>query len=64
VLYLAIGVAVVALLWSVLYTLDYCNIFIVNEAVTEDSVLAKSFLDWAGDFLGKFADKNFLGAKA
>ena len=63
-LYLAIGVLVVALLWSVLYTLDYCNIFIVNDAIMEDSVLAKNFFDGAGEFLSDFADKNFLKAKA
>ncbi len=64
VLYLAIGVAVVALIWSVLYTLDYCDIFVVNDAVMEESVLAKSFMGWAKDFLTEFADKNFLAAKA
>ena len=63
VLYLVIGAAVVGLLWSAMYLLDYCEVFFMNPALDENSVLATDFFEAVGKYLRDFADKNLLKFK-
>ena len=64
ILYLVIGAAVVGLLWSGLYLLDYCEVFFMNPALDKNSILATDFFEAVGKYLRDFADKNLLKFKS
>ncbi len=63
VLYVVVGVAVVALIWSGLYLLDYCGIFNVNNLFGEKAVMSQEFFEIADKYLKKIADKYLLKFK-
>ncbi len=60
ILFLAIGTAVAALFWGVLYLLDYCGIFYVTQTFNEDSSLSIHFFEAAEELLKEIADKYLL----
>ena len=64
ILYLIIGVAVVAVFWGALYLLDYCGLFYTSDAFNEYSFLSEEFFEVAEKYLKSFADKYFFKLKA
>jgi hypothetical protein len=60
ILYLVLGVALVATFWALLYLLDYCGIFRISEAFNDQASLSGEFFDVAEHYLKDFADKSLL----
>ena len=63
VVYLAIGVAVVAALWSALYALEYCGLINASEIFSENAPISNGFYAFGERFIKPFAEKYLIKFK-
>lgn len=62
-IYLVIGVAVVAALWSILYALEYCDLVHVSEIFGTDAPISNGFFAFGDRYIKPFAEKYLVKFK-